>query len=189
MDIRGQRTQQLIENTFLELLRDMCAARITVTQLCRRAGINRSTFYKHYLDVPDLHSRMEDQVLQDFEEFLKSTAVPGTDKYRSVLLQMLHYMQQNGGRFYLLCSANAGSELPARTFQLINEYAFPLMREKMPGVEEQKAALLYRFLTRGCGALLVDWLRDGGSMDVQELADFILRLSGAAVDTVAEGGR
>ncbi len=35
---------------------------ITITELCRRAGINRGTFYIHYIDMDDLL----DDLLADF---------------------------------------------------------------------------------------------------------------------------
>lgn len=187
MDIRGKRTREAIEKAFLELLREKPAGRITVTELCQIAGINRATFYKHYLDVPDLQIALEQGVLRDFEAFLADSAAPGDGKYRAALLQMLEYMQQNGSRFYLLCSGNAGSELPARAFQLFNHYALPMVREKLPTQDPARINLLYRFLARGCGALLVSWGRGASDMTAEEMTDFILRLSAAAVDAAAEG--
>lgn len=53
-DARVRYTRRMIETSFLELLEEKPVSRITVTQLCERAQINRATFYKHYLDIPDL---------------------------------------------------------------------------------------------------------------------------------------
>ena len=188
MDIRSQRTKQLISESFLELLKGKPASRITVTEICSMAAINRATFYKHYLDVPDLQASLENEILSDFASFLQNCRFSGDMNYKTVLIEMLTYLQQYGSRFYLLCSGNAGSELPAKAFQLINDFAFPIMRQKLPKEEEERANLLYQFLTHGCGALLVSWLRGGNKLSVEEITEFIMRISGGAVRSVSGFG-
>lgn len=173
----------------MELLKEKPASRITVTEICSMASINRATFYKHYLDVPDLQAALENEILSDFETFLLGSHFASNAKYKAVLVEMLTYLQQYGSRFYLLCSGNAGSALPARAFQLINSFAFPVMREKLPVGEEEKAKLLYQFLTHGCGALLVSWLRGDSGISVEEVAEFIMQISGAAVQSVSGFGK
>lgn len=188
MDIRSQRTKQVISESFLELLKEKPASRITVTEICSMASINRATFYKHYLDVPDLQASLENEILSDFTSFLQDCCFSDNVKYKTVLIEMLTYLQQYGSRFYLLCSGNAGSELPAKAFQLINDFTFPIMRQKLPTREEEKAKLLYQFLTHGCGALLVGWLRGENRLSIEEIAEFIMRISGAAVQSVSGFG-
>ena len=188
MDIRSQRTKQLISESFLELLKGKPASRITVTEICSMTAINRATFYKHYLDVPDLQASLENEILSDFASFLQNCRFSGDMNYKTVLIEMLTYLQQYGSRFYLLCSGNAGSELPAKAFQLINDFAFPIMRQKLPKEEEERANLLYQFLTHGCGALLVSWLRGGNKLSVEEITEFIMRISGSAVQSVSGFG-
>ena len=47
-DARVRYTVHMIQNIFLELLKEKPIAKITVKEICERAEINRSTFYKHY---------------------------------------------------------------------------------------------------------------------------------------------
>ena len=185
MDIRSQRTKQAISECFLELLRDKPAARITVTELCAGASINRATFYKHYLDVADLQSSLEQELLREFETFLQDYQCAGEGKYRQILADVLEYFQRCGARFYQLCSENAGSELPAATFRLFYRFTFPILQRELPHGQVQQADLLYRFLTHGCGALLVCWLRGDHPMPAQAMADFMMTLCSAAVGAVS----
>ncbi len=60
-DRRVRYTKQIIKESFLELLKKSSFAKITVTQLCRLAEINRGTFYLHYYDMDDVL----DDVLND----------------------------------------------------------------------------------------------------------------------------
>ena len=50
-DKRSQRTQRLIKRVFMALLKEKPIEQITVTELCRIADINRSTFYQYYGDI------------------------------------------------------------------------------------------------------------------------------------------
>lgn len=60
-DRRVRYTKQVIKESFLELLKKNIFTKITVTDLCRLAEINRGTFYLHYYDMNDVL----DDVLND----------------------------------------------------------------------------------------------------------------------------
>ena len=47
MDIRSKKTRQTIAKCFLELLGKTPVSKITVTEICAMAKINRATFYKN----------------------------------------------------------------------------------------------------------------------------------------------
>lgn len=53
-DRRTQYTRRTIREAFIELLKSKPYSKITVTELCRLADINRGTFYLHYYDVEDV---------------------------------------------------------------------------------------------------------------------------------------
>ncbi|MBR2950520.1 MAG: TetR family transcriptional regulator, partial [Lachnospiraceae bacterium] len=55
------RSRRLIREALLELLQEKKFEKITVTDIVKRADINRSTFYAHYPDVMGLlEELMED---------------------------------------------------------------------------------------------------------------------------------
>ncbi|MCH5314525.1 MAG: TetR/AcrR family transcriptional regulator [Eubacterium sp.] len=53
MDRRIKRTRTAIFNAVLELMVEKDAGKITVLELCKRADINKSTFYLHYSSIDD----------------------------------------------------------------------------------------------------------------------------------------
>lgn len=65
-------TVHMIQNVFLELLKEKPVAKITVKEICEHAEINRSTFYKHYQDVYDLMEKLENEAVEAFEKLLDS---------------------------------------------------------------------------------------------------------------------
>lgn len=57
-------SKKRIEETFLLLLHKKSIERISVTELCEMAGINRSTFYAHYIDIYDLMEKVTDDFVR-----------------------------------------------------------------------------------------------------------------------------
>lgn len=53
------------KDTFLELLKQKSFTKITVTEVCKNAEINRGTFYLHYYDIYDVLSDIFNDMTQD----------------------------------------------------------------------------------------------------------------------------
>ncbi|GFN32930.1 TetR/AcrR family transcriptional regulator [Paenibacillus xylaniclasticus] len=62
---KKQKTMQLIQQSFIQLLEGKSFESITVGDIARTAQINRGTFYLHYLDKFDLLDQMEQQLFSD----------------------------------------------------------------------------------------------------------------------------
>ncbi len=68
MDIRIRKTRRSIINAFCELRTHQPLEKITVKELCEKAEINKSTFYKHYTDIFDLSSKLETETIEQILE-------------------------------------------------------------------------------------------------------------------------
>lgn len=59
---RRQETIHTIERVFLEFLQTREISEVTVSDICKAADINRSTFYANYMDVYDLADKLRDKL-------------------------------------------------------------------------------------------------------------------------------
>ena len=67
---RTKLTKRKIGNAYLELRRRFPIDRIRITELCRLANSNRTTFYHYFEDVYDLNEAVENRILEEcFEGF------------------------------------------------------------------------------------------------------------------------
>ena len=72
--------QEAMETAFISLLRKKPLEKISVTELCQKAGVNRSTFYAHYLDVYDLMDQVTNGFIQKmFRDIVVSIGEPDTE--------------------------------------------------------------------------------------------------------------
>ncbi|HEX2906841.1 MAG TPA: TetR family transcriptional regulator, partial [Phototrophicaceae bacterium] len=53
-DLRVRRTRKLLQQALIELTVEKGFAAVTVRDITERAMVNRSTFYRHYLDKYEL---------------------------------------------------------------------------------------------------------------------------------------
>ena len=62
-------TDKHIRQTALELLNRPEAHNLSVRLICEEAGINRTTFYEHYLDIYDLLDKLELDVMAELWDY------------------------------------------------------------------------------------------------------------------------
>jgi len=66
MDLRIEKTRRAIRNALLTLLSEKELEKIKVSELCRLAEIDKSTFYLHYRDLHNLCSYLQQEMVCRF---------------------------------------------------------------------------------------------------------------------------
>lgn len=179
-DARVRYTRMIIEQSFLELLKEKPVGKITVTELCEKAQINRATFYKHYLDVPDLLEKIEEALFSQIRESFGSEKV----KLKEFLVGMMNYTKAHQERYMALGGENGDPNLMAKTFLVCYESAYPLVEQNMPGMKESERQMLYHFLSQGAGGILTWWVKNGMQESPEDVAQFILGVCSIAATGV-----
>lgn len=176
-DARVRYTRKVVEDSFLQLLQKKHISKITVTELCQMAQINRATFYKHYADVPQLLEKLEERLFVQIRAAFDDHAV-GLEVF---LMEMLNYTKNEGMQFMVLGSDNGDPNLMAKTFMICYESAYPLLERNLSVGTEEERQMLYHFLSHGSGGILTNWIRNGMQESPEVIVKFILELcSGAA---------
>ena len=63
---RRKESQDKIERAFIELLQNHEIKDITVSDLIKMTGLNRSTFYANYIDIFDLADKTREKLENEF---------------------------------------------------------------------------------------------------------------------------
>ena len=90
MDKRVVRTRSAIRQTLLSLIGERPVERVTTTELCREAHINRNTFYAHYHSPEDVLREIEDELVTDLE-----AEMGRRHKDDEVALALIRHMARN----------------------------------------------------------------------------------------------
>ena len=65
---RRRESIEKIEKAFIQLLQERELSEITVSEICKKTDLNRSTFYANFLDVYDLADKLRVKLESDFSQ-------------------------------------------------------------------------------------------------------------------------
>ena len=112
-DPRIIKTLRHIDEALLECLKEHEFRKITVDMLCRKALINRSTFYKYYADKYELLNNYLDRVLNEFSQAMATTdfilATPNTianQRYIDNFRRSIDHIYDHRGIYKVLWQAS-----------------------------------------------------------------------------------
>ncbi len=173
---RIARTKERIQNAMLEQLENGELHRISISRLCEKAGINRTTFYNHYGSQEDVLREMSMDYLRNINDVLRG-ATPSD--YQSIYDQValaLRYMEEHLQLSRLLLNSISGPELPEAlmTVSLITETMNTYIPED---TEPRTRRATLTFVLSGIYSLLREWLCSSERISAEEEARLILELS------------
>ena len=85
-------TAKKMDKALISLLEEKTFEYITVSEICKRAEVNRSTFYLHYENTVDLLNETARFLLDDFMSYFNADAKNITNKFKESSLDELNFI-------------------------------------------------------------------------------------------------
>lgn len=108
LDQRTRYSQMVIRESIFSLLQQKPFHKISVTDVCKQAGINRTTFYKYYQDLYDWKEQLEQECLHRVADILDISSL---DDMQEMLTQKLQEIHDDGELYALISSPNFESSI------------------------------------------------------------------------------
>ena len=210
-DLRVRRTRKLLQKALIELTVEKGFADVTVRDLAERAMVNRSTFYRHYVDKYDLLSQYIEEVIAllraqegdpslatNLDQLLDHGVGAQPDQPPPGLVRILQHVQVNADFYRALLGEKGAPALCAQSFRRFIEQEF---RHRLPREEAQAdprrppidLSVSY-ILHAGIGAILW-WLENDQPCTPEQIAVWLNQFSMAdmsvslGLDGIASGSR
>ena len=158
---RRRDSQEKIEKAFIELLQTCEIKDITVSQIIKITGLNRSTFYANYIDIFDLADKTRQKLENDF-----SNLFADYDYFndRSGALKMFTHIKENQifyNTYFKLCYDD--------------KHLISIYDAKRAEIEDLSSNIKYHieFFRNGLNAIIKLWLSNGCQESPQEMADVL----------------
>ena len=161
--------KEKLERTFKEMFCEMDYKDITITELTKRAGVNRKTFYLHYKSIEQMLTEIQDQYIEETRQYSR---IEDTEILTRIFLKMVDEQGKFGeklwgdtdnGYLYHLVSNKARKEL------------WPDWRgENKKQIDDENIILYYIQLTTV--RIYSKWVRDGKPIPLEELSDLIVNI-------------
>ena len=115
---RKTNSKNAIRSALSRLLLEQSLESLTISQLTKEAGINRGTFYLHYVDKQDMFNQLKSELLGELGKLFATSTVN-----RANFLASLQYIQDNYRDVTL--------STVAKRFHYSNEYTSRLIKDLM----------------------------------------------------------
>lgn len=99
---RQTATKESLRTALAILLTEEELSNISISQLCKKAGINRTTFYLHYSDKYNFLYQLKEDTLEVFNEILQNYQT----NPREALFRAFEYLYQEADFFKAILQSN-----------------------------------------------------------------------------------
>ena len=170
MCITEKTAQQQIkfEDTFLQMLLETHYDDITISELCRRAGLSRKIFYRLFEKKADVLYSMLDRALLESDCYTPEEPGKHTELYR-----FLAYWLQKKDLLDALQKDHTGNLLTDRAIQIAKNHMSSPVRSFGPK-EVQGSPEAIVFYLSGIFSTLLIWHEQGFNQSVEELEQLML---------------
>lgn len=168
-------TKRLVHEGLLRLLEKEPVESINVSELCREAGINRATFYKHYYSPHDVLAEVEANFVMELDAAQFSVVPKEVSTHVTRLEGLCTYLKNNSKTVTLLVKSKMDSDL-SKIFETFPNDAVKVLERNIRFDDKQKY-LVTRFLSFGLYGLILRWIIEDIPLTPREVALLIDDLS------------
>ncbi len=162
------RSRKLIQKALADLLHEKPLGKITVTDVVRRAEINRGTFYAHYSDIPDVIHHLIEEIFSSIREQVLDAPIGPTDLSHAVLSHIQGILESDLDFFRKVMASSASVLIEQELVQLALDYLIQ-NEEKFSTQEHDQYLLTIHFCAGGLTSLYWEWLAGKIDLSLDEL--------------------
>ena len=158
---RRKESQEKIEKAFIELLQTRQINEITVSDLIKTTGLNRSTFYANYIDIYDLADKTREKLEREF----------------SNLFADYDYFNEQSGALKMFTHIKENQIFYKTYFKLCydEKHLMTIYDARRAEQEHLASNIKYHieFFRNGLNAIIKMWLADGCKESPEEMAEVL----------------
>lgn len=164
MNQNKKTAKEKIEKAFIELIQTKEITEISITNLVKKANVNRSTFYVNYLDIYDLADKIKEKMYQDLLELYKDESIKKKHSYN--YLKLFKHIKENQIYYKTMFKLN---------FDFTNYYDNHLENEDAIKYLGTTNHLEYHmeFFKAGISAIIKKWLMNDCKESPEEIVNII----------------
>lgn len=170
---RVRMTKKIIKDALLELLDKKPLDKITVTDICNTADLNRSTFYAHYEDATQVLREIEADVMQQLPMQSDYLTAENSEKFLTMLTDFFRYIRENETLFRILLLKTGRVSFNQRLAATVmgKYHKQNLIRDSL--IERYR----YIYCVNGALELLKEWVGSHFPIEDRKFAELLWNMS------------
>jgi AcrR family transcriptional regulator len=183
IDRRITNTQGDIKQAFISLMQEKSFDSLTVKDLSERANINRTTFYKHFLDKFDLLEKYEGEILRNVTNIIRKIETSYIENPKKedtnfrYLIQIYEYFNQEHELITLLLGPNGDPTFQESIRQMLIQIYQTMLDEVIdPEDLHFPLDLVIMYVSSAHLGILRYWLENETGQSPQDMADLLFEM-------------
>jgi AcrR family transcriptional regulator len=176
-DLRIVKTKEALHAALLDLLNDKVLEDITISEICRKAKVNRGTFYLHYSQIEDLFEEYFKEITADlarsYQEPYRHVSVLKPSELDPSTIQIFHHIEKYKPFYKIIFS----KKVPMMYYYLLfEEIKSLLLHDKIASIEEEINHDLYSaYQANAIIGMILEWYRQDFSYNVSYLNNQLVK--------------
>lgn len=162
---RRKNSQEKIIKVFLNLIQSKEIHEISVSDICKQAEINRSTFYANYIDIYDLVDKIKDRIMEEFIDIYKEEKTAKSHSYD--FLKLFKHIKENQIFYKTYFKLNLDIDAKFINFNVDEETI------KFYGTNKYSEYHI-AFFKAGLNAIIQKWLKNNCKETPKEINNIII---------------
>ena len=178
-------TSLLMNQALIELLNKKDFEFITVKEVCKKAGVNRSTFYLHYQTLQDLLEECVENSNKKFIEYFNKNPKQFFEKIKNCsnedlilitpeyLSPYLTYIKENKV-IHQVAVKHAHIMNSVEKFNALNKHVFMPIFNRL-GIDEKTGRYMIAYYLHGITAIINEWIKNGCKDEIEYIEKIIIK--------------
>lgn len=152
-------TKKLLNDSLLDELKEKPISHVTVSSLCKRADVNRSTYYKYFANPYDQLDKIEKNFFSDLAKLNRKDLHPHESDFERVQ-GICEFCRENRDAFLCLY-ANCGMDFNAKVYAALADIVFSEWSNQHYKYKDAVRDFSYTYVIAGSLGILHRWLSEG----------------------------
>ena len=175
---RKTTTKADLKGALTRLLREKDFEAISVSDIAREAGVNRGTFYLHYVDKFDMMDQLIDEILQNILILLKEGNPKNKEEAFPGIVKIFEYLKEDFDFIHAMTLNRFNY-----TTKLIHDFLYELTKQITPiqetiqSVYPLPADYATEVFIYSNSAIFIHWIQKGAVESPEEIAKIFFRMT------------
>jgi AcrR family transcriptional regulator len=175
------RTKRLIREAFMQLIEEKPYKKITVTDICARAGFARKTFYAHYETKQDIIAEQLNNFLEGsfYGPMSEIKKFPPRSEEEMKILKLIEMWKENMHFFQFLAENALNDFLVSKYVEMLDKIQTDLINPAME-IDPQKIPMdyFYIYMANAQIGILQHWVKNDIRISSEDLGRIMRSLTG-----------
>ena len=175
-------TKRMLKEGLLRLLNTKTLDKIHVNELCKEAGINRATFYRHYQTPKDVLLELETEFIKQASPLTRCPQ--NVNEARKMLEYACTYFYDHTDIAKVLFRCSTEEDLMRRFKEFYRQFIELMKKDRQfSDLDEDTAKIIIAFMGGGGYCLLRQWILEDIPKTPKEIADILYSITCGSAPT------